>query len=67
MLRLSSRRRELLSDKFADAANVALGALVFGQFVSEQPYSTTVAVVGFSIWLALTSMAVLMTGGRGGS
>jgi hypothetical protein len=48
MLRLSKRRRELLADKLPDAANVALGALVFGQFLGQDPPSIVISAGGNS-------------------
>ena len=66
MLRLSERRRELLGEKFADAANVALGALVFGQFLSDEAYSAVLFSLGIALWLILITLAVLMTGERDG-
>ena len=44
MLRLRSRQRAVMVEKLPDVANLGVGALVFGQFVGEQP---------FSPWLAL--------------
>jgi hypothetical protein len=66
MLRLSERRRELLADKLPDAANVALGALVFGQFLGEGPYSIAIPVVGMALWLVLMTAALLCSGERHG-
>ena len=56
MLRLKSGQRILLRDKLADAANVAIAALFFGQFLSEQPFSVVLAVIGLSSW------AIMMAG-----
>lgn len=66
MLRLPKRRRELLIDKLPDAANVALGALVFGQFLRDDPYSIVAVVIGAATWLGLMAVAWLVSEGRDG-
>lgn len=65
MLRLTRRRREVLVDKVPDTANVALAALVFGQFLGERPYSLAVGLVGLAIWSALIVITMLVTEDRG--
>lgn len=54
----------MLIEKLPDAANLALGALVFGQFLSERPYSVGLALIGITVWAALLSGAFLLGGGR---
>jgi hypothetical protein len=66
MLRLSRRRRDLLADKFPDAANVALGALAFGQFLGAQPVSLILVSIGTTTWLALRLLALWVSEGRDG-
>lgn len=39
-------------------------ALVFGQFLREQPYSLWLAVAGVAIWLWFIGMAVAVAGGK---
>jgi hypothetical protein len=52
-------------DKVPDATNVALGALVFGQFLGDATFSISVAVIGAAIWLFCMGCAfVLARGGR---
>lgn len=41
----------MVAEKLLDAANIAIGGLVFGQFVSGQPFSIGLAGVGFWLWL----------------
>lgn len=65
-LRLSKRRRELLIDKLPDAANVALGALVFGQFLGKGPYSLLHIAVGIVLWVTSMAAAWLVSEGRNG-
>jgi hypothetical protein len=61
MLRLNQRQREMASDKLADLANLAAGALVFGQGLAG-PFTGTaaiaVAAVGVALWALLTWAAL---------
>lgn len=41
----------MLGDKLPDAANLALGALVFAQFLEDRPFSRQLAAAGIGIWL----------------
>jgi hypothetical protein len=66
MLRLSKRGRELLADKLPDAANVALGALVFGQFLGQDPPSIVISAVGTAIWLTFMVLGFLLSEDRHG-
>lgn len=45
MLRLKRTQRELITDKLPDTANLALGALVFGQFLAAS-FSIALLVLG---------------------
>jgi hypothetical protein len=58
MLLLNRAQRILLVEKLADIGNVAAGALIFGQFLSEYPFSPSLAAFGVGTWLVLTSIAV---------
>lgn len=60
MLRLSQEQRRTLVDKLPDAANLALGALVFGQFLEDRPFSQQLATAGIGIWLVLLACALLL-------
>ena len=59
MLRLKPRQREVLIEKWPDLANLALAGLVFGQFLSAEPFSLPVALGGLAIWSAV--MLIVMT------
>ena len=63
MVGLSQEQRRMLIDKLPDAANLMLGALVFGQFLSDQPFSPWLAAGGGVGWLALLGWAFWL--GRG--
>ncbi len=60
MIILSSRQRAVLVEKLPDIANVAAGALVFGQFLGDQPYSPALALYGVGIWSALMGFVLLL-------
>ena len=60
MLRLNPAQRRVLVDKLPDAANLAAGALFFGQFLSERPFSLTLAVSGIGAWIALMAYAIAL-------
>lgn len=50
----------MLVDKLPDAANLALGAMVFGQFLQDRPFSRWLAMVGIVIWLGLLGWALFL-------
>jgi hypothetical protein len=58
MLRLKSRRREVLSETFRELANLAAGAMVLGQFVGERPLSVGIVLVGALAWFTLVGLAL---------
>ena len=60
MLPLNQRQRELLADKLSDVANLAAAALIFGQFLGEQPFSLLLASIGVGIWAIVTTCAVAL-------
>ncbi len=60
MLDLTPEQRHMLIDKLPDAANVALGALVFGQFLSDAPFSWSVAAVGIALWVGPVGWSLLL-------
>ena len=63
MVGLTLEQRRMLIDKLPDAANLALGALVFGQFLQERLFSRWLAAAGVAIWLGLLGWAIFL--GRG--
>ena len=50
MLDLTPEQRQLLFDKLPDAANVALGALVFGPLLDTGSFSIEKISAGAAIW-----------------
>ena len=61
MVELSEEQRRVVVDKLPDMANVAAGAMVFGQFIGDQPFSITVAAAGVAAWIALGGIVFLLT------
>lgn len=64
MVRFNDSRRAVLTQAFVAAANLGLGALVFGQFLREQPFSSGLAAAGIGIWFWFVAMAVAVAGGK---
>ena len=62
MLELTREQRRVLADKPPDFANVAAGALVFGQFLGDRGYSVELAVAGMVLWVFLVACAVVLSG-----
>ena len=57
MLRLSPGQRRLVVANVPALGNVAAGSLLFGQFLSERPYSPTIALIGLVAWVVLFGIA----------
>ena len=64
MVGLTEEQRRILIDKLPDAANLALGALVFGQFLGDGPFSPAVAILGIVTWVVLFGCAFVIGGGQ---
>ena len=64
MLRLSDPQRAVLVQVIPAVANLAVGAMVFGQFLRPQPYSMALAATGIAFWLVFVGMAVVVAGGK---
>lgn len=60
MVELNKAQRAVLVDKLPDVADVAAGALVFGQFLGEHVFSLTLALSGAGIWVVLTVFAIAL-------
>jgi len=63
MVRLTRDQRMVVLDKFPDVANLAVGALVFGQFLGEGPYSLGLAGAGIATGSALVVITLVIAGG----
>jgi hypothetical protein len=64
MVKLTNAQRAVLTQAFPAVAHVAVGALVFGQFLRDQPFSFRLAFAGVGIWLWFVTMAVAVAGGK---
>src|SRR5687768_15287115 len=51
MLRLNRAQRNLIAQKLCDEANVAAGALIFGQFLADR-FSIALVISGVVAWSA---------------
>jgi hypothetical protein len=58
MVGLKKSQRDVLIDKVPDAANLAAGALVFGQSLGEQRFSLVLALIGVSVWVILMACTI---------
>ena len=65
MLRWNAEQRHVFVDKLPDAANLVVGALFVGQFLSDRPFSLALALIGFAVWAALIVFALLVARGGG--
>ncbi len=61
MLRFTQEQRRLLADKVLDVANIAAGAMVFGQFLSGQRFSLFLAGLGTATWAAFVTWSLVLT------
>jgi hypothetical protein len=48
----------VLLEKVPDVANLAMGALLFSQFIGDKPFSPWVALDGFVIWIVLMALTL---------
>jgi len=62
MLRLTPRRRVLLTEKLPDLANLILASMFLGQFLADRPFSVPLSVVGFVVWVGLAAVAFTIAG-----
>jgi hypothetical protein len=64
MLRLTEAQRAVLVQVFPAAANLALGAMVFGQFLRQQSFSSVLALSGIAFWIAFISLTLTIARGN---
>ena len=60
MLELNERQRAVLIAALPNTANVAAGGLIFGQFVSDRPFSVALALTGIAAWAALIGWSIFL-------
>jgi hypothetical protein len=49
-------------DKLPDAANMAIGGLAFGQFVTTGSFSPGLALLGIGLWVLFIGWAAVLAG-----
>lgn len=59
-LRFGERQRGVWIDTLSQAANVAAAGLLFGQFVSERPFSVGLALAGIVMWALLLAWSTFL-------
>jgi len=64
MVEFTDPQRAVLVQALPAVAHLGVGALVFGQFLRDQPFSFWLAFVGIGIWLWFVGVAVVIAGGR---
>ncbi len=64
MLRLTDAQRAVLVQAIPAVANLAVGAMVFGQFLRQQPFSTGLAAAGIAFWFVFVGVTVLLAGSK---
>jgi hypothetical protein len=64
MLILQREQRRLLAETVRDIANVAAGAMVFGQFLADQVFSRWLVFGGMAIWIVLVAYALALSRGE---
>ena len=62
MLRLKPRQRAVLVAMLPELANLAVAGLIFGQVLSDRPFSWPLVLVGMAIWLGLVTVTIVLAG-----
>ena len=62
MLVFTRAQRALVGEQLADAANLAVGALVFGQALTDR-FSVLLAVIGLGLWACLLICGAMLVRG----
>ena len=60
MLDFTPEQRKLLFDKLPDAANIALGALVFGPLLDDGPLPVMMVTAGTATWILVLGFCFFM-------
>jgi len=64
VIRFNQDHRRLYADKIVDLANIAVGALVFGQILSERGFSFRLTLIGLTLFISGYLMSYLFLGRR---
>jgi len=65
MLRLRRGQRRVLIDRCPELANFVAASLFFGQFLTDRPFSWTVAISSLAVWGALLGLALYLAAKEG--
>jgi hypothetical protein len=63
-IRSSRPSHPIVVQAFPAVAHVAVGGLVFGQFLRDRPFSIGLALGGVAVWVAFVTWAVVLAGGK---
>ena len=58
---MSDRQRQMFAEKLLDLANIAAGALVFGQFVSGQSINISTFLLGIVLAVVFYAVSYLFS------
>jgi len=64
MLRLTDAQRAVLVQAIPAVGQLAVGTLVFGQFLRQQPFSPWLALGGIALWFVFVGITVVFAGGK---
>ena len=64
MIRLKPRQRAALGETLRELANLAVGALVLGQFVGERPLSVGPVLTGMALWFVFVGFGLVLEGSK---
>ena len=62
MLRWKPSQRAVLVTMLREVANLGLAGLVFGQAISDRPFSWPLVGIGLAVWLVFASAAMWLGG-----
>lgn len=62
MLVFNREQRTLLAETLRDIANIAAGAMIFGQFFADETFSPRIAVEGLAVWGSLVAFSLFLMG-----
>jgi hypothetical protein len=62
MIRFDRRQRSALSETLRELANLAAAAFGLGQFVTSQPFSPLLMLMGIGFWIAFVGVGLLLEG-----
>ena len=62
MIELQRDQRRVLVETLSEFGNIADGALVFGQALSDRVFSIRLAALGFALWVLIVGTSVVLAG-----